>query len=102
LRAYTALDNPIRLKAYLLIRESGDIPFHTMAKRLGVESGLLAYHLGVLKVADLVEMRYERSGREVSKYRLSERGRDLHATLFPPRRKASRKAAKASIRVAAR
>ena len=102
MRAYTALDNPIRLKAYLLIRASGDIPFHALAKRLGVESGLLAYHLGVLKVADLVEMRYERAGREISRYRLSERGKELYPTLFPPRKETSRKSAKASVRVAAR
>ncbi len=102
MRAYTALDNPIRLKAYLLIRESSDIPFHAVAKALGVESGLMAYHLGVLKVADLIEMTYERSGREISRYRLSERGRELYATLFPARRGASRKPAKASVRVHAR
>ncbi len=67
-----------------------------------MESGLLAYHLGVLKVADLVEMHYERAGREISRYHLSERGRELYATLFPLRRKASRKSANASVRVAAR
>ncbi len=67
-----------------------------------MESGLLAYHLGVLKVADLIAMTYERVGREISRYRLSERGGELYATLFPPRRKAPRKSAKASVRVAAR
>jgi DNA-binding transcriptional ArsR family regulator len=102
LRSYTALDNAIRLKAYLLIRDSGEIPFHKIAKAMGVESGLLAYHLAVLKVANVIEMRYERVGREISKYRLSKRGDELYSALFPRRTKATGRSRKTAVRVAAR
>jgi len=101
LRAYTALDNPIRLKAYLLIRDSGEVPFHEITKAMGVESGLLAYHLGVLKAANIIDMRYERVGREISKYRLSKRGEELYSALFPRRTKAVGRARKTAVRLAA-
>jgi DNA-binding transcriptional ArsR family regulator len=102
LRAYTALDNAIRLRAYLLIRDGGEIPFHEIAKAMGVESGLLAYHLAVLKVANIIEMRYERVGREISRYRLSKRGEELYSALFPRRTKAPRGARKTALHIAAR
>ncbi len=100
LRSYTALDNPVRLKAYLLIRTSPEIAFHTVRKALGVESGLLAYHLGVLKAANIVEMTYSRSGREITKYRLSERGKELYAALFPRRGKTSARTRRAPVQAA--
>lgn len=98
LRAYTALDNPIRLRAYLLIRDSPEIAFSVIARELVLETGLLAYHLGVLKAANLVEMNYSRSGREITRYRLAARGEEVYAALFPRRRRSSKKARKAVVR----
>ena len=98
LRAYTALDNPIRRRTYLLVRDSLGIAFSDIAKELGLESGLLAYHLGVLKSANLVEVTYARTGREITRYRLSARGEELYAALFPRRRLSSAKARKATVR----
>ncbi len=37
LRAYTALDNPIRLRAFRLIHDSPGLPFHEIAKAVRIE-----------------------------------------------------------------
>src|SRR5438445_9239572 len=82
LRAYTALDNPIRLRAFRLIHDSPGLPFHEIAKAVRIESGLLAYHMGVLKAAGLVDVAYERDGRQVTAYRLGATGQELFSELF--------------------
>jgi DNA-binding transcriptional ArsR family regulator len=94
LRAYTALDNPIRLRAFRLIHDSPGLPFHEIAKAVRIESGLLAYHMGVLKAAALVDVAYERDGRQVTSYRLGARGDELFSELFgnPSNRSSSRRA----------
>src|SRR5206468_9079788 len=103
LRAYTALDNPIRLRAFRLMHESPGLPFHEIAKSVRIESGLLAYHMGVLKGAGLVDVAYERDGRQVTSYRLGARGEELFSELFgnPSSRSSSRRTG-ALQRVAAR
>ncbi len=103
LRAYTALDNPIRLRAFRLIHDSPGLPFHEIAKAVRIESGLLAYHMGVLKAAGLVDVAYERDGRQVTSYRLGARGDELFSELFgnPSSRSSSRRASVLQ-RVAAR
>src|SRR5207247_697190 len=70
LKAYTALDNPIRLRAFRLIHDSPGVPFHEIAKHIRIESGLLAYHLGVLAAAGVVDVASARQGRPVTSYRL--------------------------------
>src|SRR5437879_11955204 len=94
LRAYTALDNPIRLRAFRLIHDSPGLPFHEIAKSVRIESGLLAYHMGVLKAAGLVDVAYERDGRRVTAYRLGATGREIFSQLFgnPSARPSSRPA----------
>lgn len=86
LRAYTALDNPVRLSAFRLIHERPGRSFNDIAKELDVDSGLAAYHIAVLKAAGLVEVTYHRSGRATSAYRLTERGEQLRSNLFSSRR----------------
>ena len=90
LRAYTALDNPVRLKAFAFIHEGRSRSFNEIAKRVDVETGLAAYHLGVLKAAGLVAVTYERSGRDTSAYSLTANGERLYASLFrtSPRKRA--------------
>ena len=51
-------------------------------KKVGVKDTLVAYHLGVLKSADLVGFTYERKGRtSYSKYNLTELGRHMFEEL---------------------
>src|SRR2546425_3959892 len=82
LRAYTALDNPIRLRAFRLIHESPGVPFNHIARRIRIESGLLAYHMGVLKAAGVVDVTYDREGRQVTSYRLGSKSELLFSELF--------------------
>ena len=82
LRAYTALDNPIRLRAFRLIHKTPGVSFNEIAKAVRLASGLLAYHLGVLKAAGLVDVAYDRDGRQVTSYRLAARGEDMFSELF--------------------
>lgn len=86
LRAFTALDNPVRLKAFLIIHDRPGISFNELASILDVETGLAAYHVGVLKAADLVDVSYARSGRVTSSYRISERGEAIRELLFAGRK----------------
>ena len=98
LRAYTALDNPIRLRAFRVIHESPGVPFNQVARRIRIESGLLAYHMGVLRAAGVVDVTYERDGRQVTSYRLGPRGEELFSELFHMRPSPTSKAAKAGLR----
>ena len=98
LRAYTALDNPIRLRAFRLIHESPGVPFNEIAKRIRIESGLLAYHMGVLKAAGVVDVTYEREGRQVTSYRLAGRGEELFSELFHRRPSPASKTGRAVLR----
>ncbi|SRR5712691_7262036 len=100
LRAYTALDNPIRLRAFRLIHDSPGVPFNEIAKHVRIESGLLAYHMGVLKAAGVVDVVYERAGRQVTSYRLGATGEALFSDLFQRRPIRTSKAGKAVTRSA--
>src|ERR1700756_3166449 len=93
LRAFTALDNPIRLRAFRLIHDSPGVPFNEIAKTVRIESGLLAYHVGVLKAAGLADVGYEGAGRQVTSYRLGATGEDVFPELFErqARRSSSRR-----------
>ncbi len=77
LRMYGALDNGSRLRAYLALSESPGIGFNELARRVGLQKGLLAYHLGVLKAAGLVKVRYGRMSKETSKYYPTGEGKRL-------------------------
>ena len=86
LMVYGALDNPTRLLAYEVLYDEPDISFNTLARRLGVKTGLAAYHLAVLKAAGLVEFRYARRSRATSLYRLTAFGERWYRRLFGTRR----------------
>jgi len=83
---YRALDNRTRLLAYELLYDEPDLPFNEVARRLGVKTGLAAYHLAILKAAGLVEFHYVRRSKETSSYRLTQFGQRWYRKLFGTRR----------------
>ncbi|MEM3465694.1 MAG: winged helix-turn-helix domain-containing protein [Thermoproteota archaeon] len=85
LRIYRALDNEIRLKAFLAVSRQPGASFNELARAIGVERGLLAYHLAVLKAAGIVEARYERRSRQTSMYTLTNEGKKLAEELCSKR-----------------
>ncbi len=74
LMAYRALDNPHRLRAFVEIAREQGVYFNDLARKLGIERGLLAYHVGVLYSAGLVDRLLERRSKQTSKYMLTEKG----------------------------
>ena len=89
---YRALDSDLRLRAYLAINERPAISFNELSRKVKVERGLLAYHLGVLKAVGLVDVTYERTGKETSKYELTDEGRQFLRQLSAGSRSVKRKA----------
>jgi DNA-binding transcriptional ArsR family regulator len=77
LRMYAGLDSESRLRAYLALSETPGISFNDLARKIRLEKGLLAYHLGVLKAAGLVEMKYERMSKKTSRYYPTEEGKKI-------------------------
>jgi len=51
--------------------------FNEIARKLKVERGLLAYHLGVLKGADPIALSVERESKTISHYALTKEGENL-------------------------
>ena len=98
LMVYGALDNPTRLIAYEILHDEPDIAFNALARRLGVKTGLAAYHLAVLKASGLVEFRYVRRSKATSLYRLTDFGERWYRRLFGPRGLVARERAKARRR----
>lgn len=98
LMIYGALDNPTRLLAYRLLYEEPDTPFNALARKLGVKTGLAAYHLAVLKASGLVEFRYVRRSKSTSLYRLTNLGEQWYHRLFGPRGLVARERGKAQRR----
>jgi DNA-binding transcriptional ArsR family regulator len=78
LMAYGTLNNPVRLKAFLLIAEQPGVAFNDIVKGLKMRNKpLAAYHLGLLKAGDLVSFTYERKGKKsYSSYNLTELGKE--------------------------
>ncbi|MEM2930800.1 MAG: winged helix-turn-helix domain-containing protein [Thermoproteota archaeon] len=91
LRIYRALDNEIRLKAFLAIRRMPGASFNELARTIGIERGLLAYHLAVLKAAGIVEARYGRRSKQTSEYTLTSEGEKLAEELCFKRERRSRR-----------
>ena len=83
LRVYRALDNKVRLKALKAISEEPGMSFNSISRKANVERGLLAYHLGVLKAAGLVDVRYRRTSKKTSEYNLTQLGKKHLQDLFP-------------------
>lgn len=88
LRVYSVLDNPIRLKAFFLISDHPGIKFNDVVSSTKVRKSLIAYHLGLLKSAGLVNFRYERRGKATSSYWPTELGKSTMDELRSRMRKA--------------
>ena len=78
LMLYGALQNRIRLDAFLLIAENPGIAFNDIAKTFKEDKALVAYHLGVLKAVKLVSFAYDRKGKaSYSSYNLTDPGKKV-------------------------
>jgi len=77
LKVYRALDSDDRLNILLTVSREPDMAFNDIARKTGIDRGLLAYHLGVLKKVGLVEMEYERRSKKSTKYHLTEEGTEI-------------------------
>jgi predicted transcriptional regulator len=82
LRLYRALDSEARLKALKAISEKPNTSFNEVSRKVEVERGLLAYHLGVLKAAGIISVDYQRRSKETSKYKLTKTGEELLQEVF--------------------
>jgi DNA-binding transcriptional ArsR family regulator len=77
LKIYSVLDNDSRLKILYTILQEPDIAFNDMASKTRMDKGSLAYHLGVLKHVGLVEMEYQKRSKKLTKYRITEEGKEI-------------------------
>lgn len=64
------MGDPFRLRALLLVGEQGPISVTAICKHLETKQPTASYHLGLLKLANLVSTR--RNGKQIL-YRLSDR-----------------------------
>jgi len=76
-RAYAGLASKSRVRAYVAVSESPGIGFNDLARKIHMKKELLAYHLGVLKAAGLVELRYQRKSKKTSCYYPTKEGKRL-------------------------
>lgn len=74
LKVYRAIDNDRRLNVLTRLHDEPDIAFNDLARKVRIDRGLLAYHVGVLKDVGLIESKYERRSKKSSKYRLTDEG----------------------------
>ena len=77
LMAYGALKNPYRWKAFIEIEKNPGIYFSDLARKINIERGLLAYHIGVLHATELIERTLERESKRISKYKITEKGKQI-------------------------
>jgi DNA-binding transcriptional ArsR family regulator len=77
LTIYRALDNDSRLKILYTILNEPDIAFNDIARKTEIDKPALAYHLGVLKNVGLVEMEYQKRSKKLTKYRVTEQGKEI-------------------------
>ncbi len=75
LMIYGALDTPVPLKAFFLIRDNPGITFKETVKGVKAKKALVAYHLAILKATGLVTFIYERKGKSTSSYYLTDLGK---------------------------
>ncbi len=75
---YGALDNQVRLRSFLLIRDNPELPFKQIAREVGRKKVAVAVQLGILKAAGLVTFTTrEENGKPASNYNLTELGRKV-------------------------
>ncbi len=74
LKIYRVLDNDHRLNILITLFNEPNMAFNDIARKTGIERGLLAYHLGLLRHVGLVKMEYDRRSKKSTKYRLTDEG----------------------------
>jgi predicted transcriptional regulator len=79
---YGTLNNEARLKTFVLIHDSPQLSFDELAQKMCLETGQLAYHIGLLKASNLVKVTYERKKKVVSFYSLTSAGKMIYDELF--------------------
>ena len=77
LTIYSVLDNDSRLKILYTIFNEPDIAFNDIARKTEMDKAAFAYHLGVLKNVGLVEMEYQKRSKKLTKYRVTEEGKEI-------------------------
>jgi predicted transcriptional regulator len=77
LKVYKVLDNDNRLNILYTILNEPDIAFNEIARKTGMDRGALAYHIGVLKHVGIVGMEYEKRSKKLTKYRITEEGKEI-------------------------
>ena len=81
LKILRALDNNTRLRILAVLLAEPNLSFNDIARKTRIERGALAYHLGVLRRAGLVELKYERRSKKITQYYLTEKAKDVLAKL---------------------
>ena len=71
LKIYGTLDNEDRLNILVTLYSNPDISFSDLARTVKIDKPLLAYHIGLLRHVGLIESKYERNSKKMTKYRLS-------------------------------
>lgn len=66
----------------MTISKQPGISFNDLSRMVGVERGLLAYHLAVLKATGIVKVGYERRSKQTSKYELTHEGNRLAQEIY--------------------
>jgi len=74
LKIYRALDNDYRLEILTKLMQNPDMSFNDLARSVGTERGLLAYHAAVLRHVGLIDWGYERRKKKSSKYHITDKG----------------------------
>jgi predicted transcriptional regulator len=71
---FNALSSEFRRLLLGLIYTDGPVYQSDILKHVGVESNKLAYHLNILRTANLISREYGRNGKNVSRYSIKEDG----------------------------
>ena len=71
---FNALSSEFRRLLLGLIYTDGPVYQSDILKHVGVESNKLAYHLNILRAANLINREYGRNGKNVSRYSIKEDG----------------------------
>ncbi len=77
-----AIRNKVRLAIMFLLEKYGELAFSEIREKLVlngyiISKPMLAYHLGVLSGARLIENRYSRKKKKLSQYKLSPIGKKV-------------------------
>ncbi|MCJ7425218.1 winged helix-turn-helix domain-containing protein [Candidatus Bathyarchaeota archaeon] len=77
LEVYAQIHDKNRLSILVTLFYEPNKAFNDLAREVGIYRQLLAHHIGILKDMNLVECEYEKRGRKLTKYRLTDTGVDI-------------------------